>query len=91
MEKTNGTEKQSEALSDRVLYFARFLRAGGTFSLSDWRGILEASDRAAAAAAGDLVSAERAALVAREIVTILTPPTPDPMEAAGLRALGVTA
>jgi len=83
-------------LPAKTAYYARFLSAGGTFTLADWRGILSEDDRAAAEAAGALLAAKRAALVAREVVALLAPPAPTPaqpdpvgeaMERAGRAAL----
>ena len=58
----------------RVRYYVRFLRAGGTFSLGEWRGILVDADRDAAAVAGDMVARERAEALA-EILQRPAPPT----------------
>jgi len=86
---------------DRTGYYARFLRAGGTFSLADWRGIMGQEDRDALEAAGELVMAERAHAIAQAIVAILNAPPPQDapvvspeaersaMTAACLRAIGV--
>ena len=73
--------------------WARFLRAGGVVDLATWRGILSPDDRDALEAAGELVAAERAALVAHALAPHVMPaaPRPDPLEAAGRAALAEAA
>lgn len=47
-----------------VTFFSRFLRAGGTVSILEWRSLLDAEQRDAAEAAGEIVWRERALMIA---------------------------